>query len=56
MFGAYHLPLMPTPISPQQLIDALNWRYATKKTGKNVFAGSPLAPTEVYGGQESNRT
>ena len=22
---------MPTPIAPQQLIDALNWRYATKK-------------------------
>jgi nitroreductase len=22
---------MPTPISPQQLVDALNWRYATKK-------------------------
>jgi nitroreductase len=22
---------MPTPIPPQQLVDALNWRYATKK-------------------------
>ena len=22
---------MPTPIDPQQLVDALNWRYATKK-------------------------
>jgi len=22
---------MPTPIAPQQLVDALNWRYATKK-------------------------
>ncbi len=26
------------------------WRNATGKTGKNVFEGSPLAPTEVYGG------
>ncbi len=26
------------------------WRNTTRKTGKNVFAGSPLSPTEVYGG------
>lgn len=26
------------------------WHNATRKTGKNVFAGSPLTPTEVYGG------
>ncbi len=27
-----------------------NWRNTTTKTGKNIFANSPLAPTEVYGG------
>lgn len=26
------------------------WKNATRKTGKNVFDGSPLAKTEVYGG------
>lgn len=26
------------------------WKATTRKTGKNVFADSPLAPTEVYGG------
>jgi len=26
------------------------WQNATRKTGKNVFDGSPLAKTEVYGG------
>jgi len=26
------------------------WQKATRKTGKNVFDGSPLAATEVYGG------
>ncbi|MBL4722093.1 MAG: phytanoyl-CoA dioxygenase family protein [Alphaproteobacteria bacterium] len=26
------------------------WRQATRQTGKNVFEGSPVAPTEVYGG------
>ena len=26
------------------------WQRATQTTGKNVFDGSPLPPTEVYGG------
>ena len=26
------------------------WRWATSRRGKNIFNGSPLAPTEVYGG------
>ena len=26
------------------------WRNATKRTGRNVFQGSPLAPSDVYGG------
>ena len=29
------------------------WRNTTRKTGKNVFEGSPLAPTEVYGGEQT---
>jgi non-haem Fe2+, alpha-ketoglutarate-dependent halogenase len=32
------------------------WRQATKKTGKNIFKGSPVAPTEVYGGAPANRS
>ena len=27
------------------------WRLATGRTGKNVFNGSPIAPTDVYGGR-----
>jgi hypothetical protein len=27
------------------------WRRATKIVGKNIFEGSPLPPTTVYGGQ-----
>jgi nitroreductase len=34
---------MPTPISPQQLVDALNWRYATKK-----FDPSKKIPQDVW--------
>lgn len=34
---------MPTPIAPQQLIDALNWRYATKK-----FDPARRIPDEVW--------
>lgn len=34
---------MPTPISPQQLIDALNWRYATKK-----FDPAKKIPDDVW--------
>jgi len=29
------------------------WQNATRKTGKNVFADSPLPPSEVYGGVNS---
>jgi len=32
------------------------WRNTTKKTGKNIFEGSPLPPTEVYGGADSKST
>jgi nitroreductase len=31
MRRAAYLWAVPTPIPPQQLVDALNWRYATKK-------------------------
>ena len=34
---------MPTPIPPQQLIDALNWRYATKK-----FDPAKRIPDDVW--------
>lgn len=34
---------MPTPISPQQLVDALNWRYATKK-----FDPARTIPADVW--------
>lgn len=50
-----HVDVDPAPkveFGPEELAA---WRFATKKTGKNVFAGSPIAPTEVYGGQEPSR-
>jgi nitroreductase len=34
---------MPTPISPQQLVEALNWRYATKK-----FDATKKIPAEIW--------
>jgi nitroreductase len=34
---------VPTPISPQQLVDALNWRYATKK-----FDPAKKIPADVW--------
>lgn len=34
---------MPTPIPPQQLVDALNWRYATKK-----FDPAKKIPSDVW--------
>lgn len=39
--------------SPQHELGAAEleaWRTATEGTGRNVFNGSPLAPTDVYGG------
>ena len=30
--------------------EQLAWRQATAKTGKNIFADSPLPPSDVYGG------
>lgn len=42
-----HDPAPRVEFGPDELAA---WRNATRKTGKNVFAGSPLAPTEVYGG------
>ncbi len=34
---------MPTPIPPQQLVEALNWRYATKK-----FDPAKMIPADVW--------
>jgi len=38
---------MPAPIPPQQLVDALNWRYATKK-----FAPARKIPAEEWNALE----
>lgn len=49
-----HVDIDPSPkveFGPEELAA---WRNTTKKTGKNVFANSPLKPTEVYGGEEAN--
>lgn len=46
-------PSPKTEFGPEELAA---WRNTTKKTGKNIFAGSPLPPTEVYGGADPNRT
>ena len=40
---------MPTPASPQQLIDALNWRYATKK-----FDPAKKIPADVWDALEGS--
>jgi non-heme Fe2+,alpha-ketoglutarate-dependent halogenase len=47
----HHVNFDPSPkveFGPEELAA---WRNATKETGKNVFAGSPLTPSDVYGGQ-----
>ena len=51
-----HVDIDPSPKTEFGAEELAAWRNATRKTGKNVFAGSPLAPTEVYGGQASNRS
>ena len=38
---------VPTPISPSQLVDALNWRYATKK-----FDPAKTIPADVWAALE----
>lgn len=46
-----HVNVDPSPnveFGPEELAA---WRHATRETGKNIFEGSPLAPTDVYGGQ-----
>jgi nitroreductase len=40
---------MPTPIPPQQLVDALNWRYATKK-----FDPAKKIPAEMWSALEQS--
>jgi non-heme Fe2+,alpha-ketoglutarate-dependent halogenase len=42
-----------TEFGPRELAA---WHNTTKKTGKNVFAHSPLPPSEVYGGPEPTRS
>lgn len=50
-----HVDIDPSPKVEFGEAELAAWRNTTKKTGKNVFANSPLAPTEVYGGEEVNR-
>jgi nitroreductase len=40
---------MPIPIPPQQLVDALNWRYATKK-----FDPTKKIPTDIWSALEAS--
>jgi nitroreductase len=40
---------MPTAIPPQQLVDALNWRYATKK-----FDPTKKIPTDIWSALEAS--
>lgn len=40
----------PTPKVEFGEAELSAWQRATQKTGKNIFEGSPLPPTEVYGG------
>lgn len=47
----YHnVDIDPSPTEEFGEAEQAAWRRATQKTGKNVFDGSPLPPTEVYGG------
>ena len=47
----YHnVDIDPSPKEEFGDAEQAAWRRATQKTGKNVFDGSPLPPTEVYGG------
>jgi non-haem Fe2+, alpha-ketoglutarate-dependent halogenase len=46
-----HVDVDPPPSVEFGEVERAAWRHATRKTGKNVFAGSPLEPTEVYGGK-----
>ena len=41
----------PSPKEEFGAAELAAWQRATQKTGKNVFDGSPLPLTEVYGGQ-----
>ena len=40
----------PSPKEEFGAAELAAWQRATQKTGKNVFDGSPLPLTEVYGG------
>ena len=50
-----HVDIDPSPKVEFGETELAAWRNTTKKTGKNVFANSPLAPSEVYGGKEAGR-
>ena len=46
----HHVDYDPRPKVEFGAQELAAWQRATGKTGKNVFEGSPLKPTEVYGG------
>ena len=46
----HHVDYDPSPEIEFGEKELAAWRRTTAKTGKNVFDGSPLKPTEVYGG------
>jgi non-heme Fe2+,alpha-ketoglutarate-dependent halogenase len=50
-----HVDIDPSPKTEFGAQELAAWRIATKQTGKNVFADSPLAPSDVYGGEQANR-
>jgi ectoine hydroxylase-related dioxygenase (phytanoyl-CoA dioxygenase family) len=50
-----NVDLDPSPKIEFGAAELAAWRNTTRKTGKNVFDGSPLAPTEVYGGPAAGR-
>lgn len=49
----HNVDLDPSPRVEFGSAELEAWHNATRKTGKNVFDGSPLAPTEVYGGSSA---
>lgn len=53
---AYHnVDIDPSPKEEFGAAELETWRNTTRKTGRNVFADSPLKPTDVYGGEQARQ-
>jgi len=50
-----NVDLDPSPKTEFGAAELAAWRNTTQKTGKNVFDGSPLPPSDVYGGPPAER-